>query len=104
VVLSSATRPASAPVLEPLSIRSRAFSVLARAVSDGWEAHPTMLACRTSPVCRKPELYAAAGERASFDFLRVIRLRQRDQQGSTHIPAGVLPRQAMGFRAKLTGS
>ena len=36
--------------------------------------------------------------------LPVIRLRRRDQQGSTHITAGVLPRQAMRFRAKLTGS
>ena len=52
MVLSSATRPASAPVLEPLSIRSRVFSVLARAVSDRWKAHPTMLACRTAPVRR----------------------------------------------------
>jgi hypothetical protein len=36
--------------------------------------------------------------------LPVIRLRRRDQQGSTHITAGVLPRQPMRFRAKLTGS
>jgi hypothetical protein len=42
----------------------------------------------------KPELYAADGERASFELLPVIRLRRRDQQGSTHIPAGVPPRQA----------
>ena len=99
MVLSSASRPASAPVLEPLSIRSRVFSVLARAVSDGWKAHPTMLACRTAPVRR-----TAAGERASFELLPVIRLRRRGQQGSTHIPAGVPPRQAMRVRAKLTGS
>jgi hypothetical protein len=98
VVLSSATRPPSAPVLEPLSIRSRVFSMLAR-VSDGWKAHPTMLACRTAPVRR-----TAAGERASFELLPVIRLRRGDQQGSTLIPAGVPPRQAMGFRAKLTAS
>ena len=37
MVLSSATRPARAPVLERLSIRSRVFSVLARAVSDRWK-------------------------------------------------------------------
>ena len=35
-----------------------------------------------------PDLYAAAGERASFELLPVIRLRRRDQQGSTHIPSG----------------
>ena len=37
-------------------------------------------------------------------ILRVIRLRRRDQRGSTHIPAGVPPRQPMLYRAKLTGS
>jgi len=31
----------------------------------------------------------------------VIRLRRRDQQGSTHIPAGVPPRQAMRFPRKV---
>ena len=36
-------------------------------------------------------------------ILRVIRLRRRDQRGSTHIPAGVPPRQPMLFFAKLTG-
>ena len=50
------------------------------------------------------DAFALGYERATFELLRVIWLRQRDQQGSTHIPAGVPPRQAMGFRAKLTGS
>jgi hypothetical protein len=99
VVLSSATRPASAPVLEPLSIRSRAFSVLARAVSDGWKAHPTMLACRTAPVRR-----TAAGERASFELFAGDSATAERSAGQHAHPSGRPPRQAMGFRAKLTGS
>jgi hypothetical protein len=51
----------------------------------------------------KPDLYSAAGERASFELLPVIRLRRKDQQASAHIPSGVPPRQPMRFRAKLTG-
>src|SRR5215831_14804314 len=51
----------------------------------------------------KPDLYAAAGERASFELLPVIRLWRGDQQGSTHTPPYVPPRQPMRFRAKLTG-
>src|SRR6516164_7999720 len=60
---------------------------------------PPHHACLSDGACApKTELYAAAGERASFGLLAVIRLRRRDQQGGTHIPAGVPPRQAMGFR------
>src|SRR6516164_2562275 len=66
---------------------------------------PPHHACLSDGACApKPELYAAAGERASFELLPVIRLRRRDQQGSTHIPAGVFgssshtfPREVNGF-------
>src|SRR6516162_6635913 len=56
----------------------------------------------------KPDLYAAAGERASFELLPVIRLRRKDQQASTHIPTGrsassteAFPRKADGFLTRL---
>jgi len=47
---------------------------------------------------------AIARREGELRTLRVIRLRRRDQQGSTLLPTGVPPRQPMRFRAKLTGS
>jgi|SRR6516162_3257034 len=56
------------------------------------------------PEAPKTDLYAAAGERANFEILPVIRLRRRDPQGSTHIPSGrsasstdAFPRSVDGF-------
>src|SRR5271169_1627396 len=50
-------------------------------------------------------------ERASFELLRMIRLRRRDQQGSTHIPSGrsasstdAFPRKADRFLTRFVVS
>ena len=55
----------------------------------------------------KPDLYAAARE-SELRTLRVIRLRLRDQQGSTHIPTGrsassidAFPRKVDGFLTRV---
>src|ERR1700757_3569956 len=51
----------------------------------------------------KPDLCAAAGERASFELLPVIRLRRRDQQRSTHIPNGRSASSTDAFPRKVNG-
>ena len=54
--------------------------------------------------CAETEPLRRGWREGELRTLPVIRLWWKDQQGSTHIPAGVPPRQAMRFRAKLTGS
>ena len=51
----------------------------------------------------KPDLYAAAAERTSFELLPVIRLQRRDQQGSTHIPSGRSASSTDAFPRKVDG-
>src|SRR6516162_10349603 len=55
--------------------------------------------------CRapKPDLYAAAGGSANFELSPVIRLRWRDQQGSTHIPSGHSASSTDAFPRKVDG-
>jgi hypothetical protein len=58
---------------------------------------------RSEKEAPKPDLYAAAGERASFELLPVIRLRRRDQQGSTYIPSGRSASSSDAFPCKVDG-
>jgi DNA-binding protein HU-beta len=51
----------------------------------------------------KPDLYSAAGERASFELLPVIRLRRKDQQASTHSPSGRSASSTDAFPRKVDG-
>src|SRR5215470_9870420 len=65
--------------------------------------HPYTASSATGYKAPNSDLHAAAGERASFELLSAIRLRRRDQQGSTHIPTGRSAPSTNAFPRKVDG-
>jgi hypothetical protein len=102
------TQTIGSSVTEPITAeaqRRRALEV------DEHEGEPERIGrpgdrCNAEPVHGSKIVQCCGGSIASTNRWPspVIRLRLRDQQGSTHIPTGVLLRQPTRFCAKLTAS